>query len=343
MAAQNSIITRQSAKESGAKLYFTGKPCKNGHVTNRITSNGYCLECSRLATRTYRENNPDRFAQSQALSKAKRKKHREESQIVQQARKALEKSPSLAALHADRKARADALAAGRAAYQSARTCKAGHTGLRFSKSYACVTCYRQSLKPEPPEVSAERAARRAHSKLRAEAKAKVTANRDAAIAAGLKQFMGSPCPLGHSGLRWVASYNCVECGRIEARVANKSEYDKEYRKRNPEKVMARVKAWVKSNPDKRKAIIFAYDSRRRSQVRQGDSTATIREWIVGTKKVCHWCGAACESNYHVDHYAPLSKGGKHEVANMVIACPSCNLRKNAKDPYTFAAEVGRLF
>lgn len=38
------IITKQQAKELGLKRYFTGLPCKNGHISERTTS-GNCIEC----------------------------------------------------------------------------------------------------------------------------------------------------------------------------------------------------------------------------------------------------------------------------------------------------------
>jgi len=43
------ILLRNSAISTGKTVYYTGKPCKNGHVVQRYTSNGACLECVRLA------------------------------------------------------------------------------------------------------------------------------------------------------------------------------------------------------------------------------------------------------------------------------------------------------
>ena len=40
------IITRKQAKELGLKRYFTGKPCKRGHVAERRVSSRRCLECA---------------------------------------------------------------------------------------------------------------------------------------------------------------------------------------------------------------------------------------------------------------------------------------------------------
>ena len=39
------FISRAQAKEQG--LYFTGKPCKHGHVDLRQVSSESCMECLR--------------------------------------------------------------------------------------------------------------------------------------------------------------------------------------------------------------------------------------------------------------------------------------------------------
>ncbi len=39
------IISRAEAKEQGLKFYFTGKPCKQGHIANRFISTCSCIEC----------------------------------------------------------------------------------------------------------------------------------------------------------------------------------------------------------------------------------------------------------------------------------------------------------
>jgi hypothetical protein len=42
----NEVITRTVAKRQSLKTYFTGKPCKYGHVSPRRTDNGLCIECA---------------------------------------------------------------------------------------------------------------------------------------------------------------------------------------------------------------------------------------------------------------------------------------------------------
>ena len=40
------IITRPEAKAAGLLLYFTGLPCKHGHISERKTKNGNCQWCN---------------------------------------------------------------------------------------------------------------------------------------------------------------------------------------------------------------------------------------------------------------------------------------------------------
>lgn len=39
--------TRKSAMEALESKYFTGKPCKYGHISERQTIDGSCIECRR--------------------------------------------------------------------------------------------------------------------------------------------------------------------------------------------------------------------------------------------------------------------------------------------------------
>jgi hypothetical protein len=53
------IVTRAEAKAAGKTRYFTGVPCKQGHLAERTTTNGECAECYRAKKRKYREANID--------------------------------------------------------------------------------------------------------------------------------------------------------------------------------------------------------------------------------------------------------------------------------------------
>jgi len=58
-------------------------------------------------------------------------------------------------------------------------------------------------------------------------------------------------------------------------------------------------------------------------------------FLVLSSKNCFWCGISLDGNFHIDHFYPLSKGGKHSISNLVISCPFCNLSKGCKLPSDF--------
>ncbi len=47
--------SRKEAKESGSMYYFTGKPCKRGHIGKRVTTGGHCRPCEQHKYQTNRE------------------------------------------------------------------------------------------------------------------------------------------------------------------------------------------------------------------------------------------------------------------------------------------------
>jgi hypothetical protein len=48
------IISRAEAKALGLKRFFTGKPCKYGHVVERRVGNYACVECDRAYALAWR-------------------------------------------------------------------------------------------------------------------------------------------------------------------------------------------------------------------------------------------------------------------------------------------------
>jgi 5-methylcytosine-specific restriction endonuclease McrA len=75
MDTTNLPKTRQEAKAIGAKYYFTGEPCKHGHVAPRKTK-GTCVECMKIEWQQAAEKRADYFREynkSEAGQQAKRK------------------------------------------------------------------------------------------------------------------------------------------------------------------------------------------------------------------------------------------------------------------------------
>jgi hypothetical protein len=68
------IITCGDAKSQGLKRYFTGKPCKRGHLSDRTVKTGNCIRChyelrdrniAHRAQRKWYINNSDKVRQYQ--------------------------------------------------------------------------------------------------------------------------------------------------------------------------------------------------------------------------------------------------------------------------------------
>jgi 5-methylcytosine-specific restriction endonuclease McrA len=57
--------TKTEAKLAGATHFFTGLPCRHGHVAKRYVHNGACIECASESTRKHRAEHPGLHAESQ--------------------------------------------------------------------------------------------------------------------------------------------------------------------------------------------------------------------------------------------------------------------------------------
>lgn len=54
-------VTRIEAAKLGLPRYFTGEPCKKGHISKRVTLTGHCMECDRERRRIYIKSNPHKI------------------------------------------------------------------------------------------------------------------------------------------------------------------------------------------------------------------------------------------------------------------------------------------
>ena len=75
-----------------------------------------------------------------------------------------------------------------------------------------------------------------------------------------------------------------------------------------------------------------------------EEKSTIRAWRENWQSLCevlcHWCKRVFHPREcHADHVMPLSRGGKHALSNLVIACASCNVRKSARMPNVWAEMI----
>jgi 5-methylcytosine-specific restriction endonuclease McrA len=95
---------------------------------------------------------------------------------------------------------------------------------------------------------------------------------------------------------------------------------------NKEKLLESRRKYYKNKPE----AILAAAARRRQKANTGldkrDKTLSTAYRKAIRNDVCYYCS---KPGGHTDHFFPLAKGGKEVWYNLVRACQSCNLKKNA--------------
>lgn len=138
-------------------------------------------------------------------------------------------------------------------------------------------------------------------------------------------------------------------------------YLKEYYLKNKDKLLDKakqrniekkeeIKAYKKEWSKTPKAIALKKQSKanRRALLKDaGKITSSEASNIISNTSNCYWCNTKLDKenasrNIHLDHYVPLSKGGRNTIDNIVVSCAKCNMLKKAKDPISFANSLGKL-
>lgn len=137
---------------------------------------------------------------------------------------------------------------------------------------------------------------------------------------------------------------CKDCDRKKNR---------EWHVVNHERSRALAAAWARANPDRARELNEAYRmrhperfleiARKNSQNRRarllkaggrGLSLDTMERVMALTAGLCNYCD---EPAVALDHFHPISKGGRHDEDNLVPACKSCNSSKHDSDPIDWIA------
>ena len=132
-----------------------------------------------------------------------------------------------------------------------------------------------------------------------------------------KYFTGKPCIRGHVVERLVSNHACIECAL---------EYNRRWKKNNPDKRRAYRSDWKKKNPDK----VNAAAAKRRSL-----KISAIPPWadLGKIKEIYAYARHLIKLNnklYHVDHIIPLNHPlvcGLHVHHNLRVLTDSDNLKK----------------
>ena len=94
------IVLRAEAKENNLTQYFTGKPCKHGHVDFRNTATRICMECDRVRKKILRETKPEKI---KALKRNDYYKHQEHNLAQKQKYRQANKGKIMALVSARKK------------------------------------------------------------------------------------------------------------------------------------------------------------------------------------------------------------------------------------------------
>lgn len=161
-------------------------------------------------------------------------------------------------------------------------------------------------------------------------------------------FTGSSCKWGHVSTRNVKNSACHECTAMRYKEWYKENSEgvckasSERQKIHPERYkMIRKRGHEKYKRNKRdeyNSYMRSFNAARRALIYSGDSALMVSRWTCSKVKECFYCGNECKDKFHVDHLVPISKGGRHETRNLVIACPGCNMAKSDTLPLLFIAK-----
>lgn len=134
---------------------------------------------------------------------------------------------------------------------------------------------------------------------------------------------------------WTAS----EAGRKAKKKYLKSDKYKEFRRRYEagEKRRRQVRAAANRRRKKPHYRIKArlYCARRRARLLEAEGNFEKEDWIQvlsEQKNKCCYCGTEFTEEIPptIDHKTPLSRGGSHDISNIVVACRTCNSKKWTK-------------
>lgn len=138
--------------------------------------------------------------------------------------------------------------------------------------------------------------------------------------------------------------------------SKKSAYARRHYASNAERLRSKAKVRYRANPRRAIASSRAWRARNKQKVREYSAQYAHRRraWLAGTFSdgvapeewkalvasfggTCAYCGDIAGTT--MDHIVPISKGGRHEIGNVLPACTRCNCSKQDKDLDDWLAEM----
>lgn len=122
-----------------------------------------------------------------------------------------------------------------------------------------------------------------------------------------------------------------ERDRLRSTTQARKDTQRRTSKKHSAKIVARVKAWVKANPERARTNSKNTQGRRHARI-QSRPVESIDPMEVyrANDGICGLCGKpVSEKAFEIDHIVPIAKGGGHVRINVHIAHRACNKKKGA--------------
>lgn len=322
------IISRADAKAAGLNRYFTGRPCKNGHVAEHHIAGG-CLACRPAQQRARWTENREEMSQRRKARYATDPDYAEKVKV---------RSANYREQHPDK-------------------AKASEKRWRTENPERYLALARERYAADPEKYRARgqawRDANREHiaeydraryaadpEKCRAQARKSAAANPKRVMARAEQEKKRA------DKIAWQAANPEKVLEEKKARDAAYRAAKSEERKAfESARQAARYAEWKAANPEKARELTRLRKARYRTRkLRSGGSHTTkdVEAIYAMQNGKCAYCKTKVGEKYEVDHIQPLAKGGSNFAANLQILCPTCNRKKNATDPIEYARRLGLL-
>lgn len=142
-------------------------------------------------------------------------------------------------------------------------------------------------------------------------------------------------------------YNAANRESIAARM-------KVYNEVNRDERLAQKKVYYEANREQMKVYNAAHPNEHLARVHKhraqklgvkiGDTKsilAWLKSWKTPALVACHYCKSLSSgTEMTIDHVIPMSAGGPHDLANLVVCCQSCNSSKQDRLPAVWLARTG---
>jgi len=120
------------------------------------------------------------------------------------------------------------------------------------------------------------------------------------------------------------------------------EKKREYHHKNKERVNEQRRQWNRDNPERRREQRWEYKVQKKSQL--GDLPKGYLDQLWEDQEgLCYYCQSDLKvTGKHVEHMIPLSRRGLHDLSNLCLSCPDCNLSKGTKTAAEFVIQLAKI-